>query len=482
MTRFGIVDCKLDPTLGVAVLKMALDWVLSERTAERAGGALDTPWRATFYKRDNSGHTAIVAVVEVSTADIVVEEPGAKGSSYRFHVEVEFGLPLDGPLPHLEATIRRVEHKIRSPIADLIGYTDSPDLDPDHGAFAPDVTRWLQHGSLPTGSGLEGFPVRVGALPEDPSPLQVSTAPVPDAPVSLPAARREATTDSAEVPKAPGAPPAEPVDAAVFCPPTVGRATAFLVQVFLYPPALAEVARAEAHAADAGAERRGVLSLPLDVPRGTRIDLRLEMPGLRVDEPDTVLVWRGTLTAAQFDVAVPVDAALGTVIGRIQFSIAGVPAGTLRFRVTVAALATCETARAAEVAVRRYRRAFVSYSSKDRAEVLRRVQAFRIAGLSVFQDFLDLEPGDRWEHELYREIDDCDVLLLFWSRAAAVSPWVAKEIDYALARKQGQDDRPPDIQPVPIEGPPIPTPPEKLRHLHFNDALLAHIATAQGTH
>jgi hypothetical protein len=26
---------------------------------------------------------------------------------------------------------------------------------------------------------------------------------------------------------------------------------------------------------------------------------------------------------------------------------------------------------------------------------------------------------------------------------------------------------------------PIPSPPEKLRHLHFNDALLAHIAAAQ---
>src|SRR5262249_26629415 len=113
---------------------------------------------------------------------------------------------------------------------------------------------------------------------------------------------------------------------------------------------------------------------------------------------------------------------------------------------------------------------------------LRAWSTFRIAGMSVFQDVLDLEPGDRWERELYREIDDCDVVLLFWSRAAAESPWVAKEIDYALARKQGQDDRPPDIEPVPIEGPPIPTPPEKLRHLHFNDALLAHIAAAQGTH
>jgi hypothetical protein len=271
------------------------------------------------------------------------------------------------------------------------------------------------------------------------------------------------------------------VDSSVFCPQTVGRATSFLVQMFVYPPTQADLARDHAREADAMAVRRGVLSLPADVPFGTRIDLRLEMPGLLIEEPDAAFIWRGTLASAQFEVAVPADAPLGTTIGRARFSIAGVPAGTLRFQLTVAAVVPGEAARVTEIRVRRYRRAFVSYSSKDRAEVLRRVQAFRIAGLSVFQDVLDLEPGERWQRELYREIDNCDVLLLFWSKAAAASPWVAKEIEYALARKQGQDDRPPDIAPVPIEGPPIPAPPEKLRHLHFNDALLAHIAAAQSS-
>ena len=85
---------------------------------------------------------------------------------------------------------------------------------------------------------------------------------------------------------------------------------------------------------------------------------------------------------------------------------------------------------------------------------------------------------ERWERALYHEIDVCDVFLLFWSRAAAASEWVALEIAYALARKAGSDDHPPAIQPVPIEGPPPPPPPETLRHLHFNDALLAQIQAA----
>ncbi len=447
ITRFAVVDCRLDWTANVAALKVTLAWVLHDRLTGTASDDEATPWQVTFYTRDAGGQTVTVAVRQVSSAD-AAEDRDADGRRRRFRVEVEFELPIDRPRPHLEATIRRVECKVRSPQGDMIGYADSPSLDAQTDTFAADVTRWLQ-----------------GGTPE-PSTPRPPTASSP----------RSVDTGIGEGPQR--LEPLEPVDCAVFCPPTVARATSFLAQLFVYPPSDADSARVHARDADATAVRRGGLSLPADLPLGTRIDLRLEMPHLLVDEPDAVIVWRGTLASVQFEVAVPAGAPLGPTIGRVRFSIAGVPAGTLRFQVAVATVATDDALRAADIAVRRYRRAFVSYSSQDRAEVLRRVQAFRIAGLSVFQDVLDLEPGERWERELYREIDNCDVLLLFWSRAAAASPWVAKEIDYALARKQGQDDRPPDIAPVPIEGPPVPAPPEKLRHLHFNDALLAHIAAA----
>jgi hypothetical protein len=272
---------------------------------------------------------------------------------------------------------------------------------------------------------------------------------------------------------------ASPVDAAVFCPPRVPKDSTFLVQVCLYSSGDEDKAIARAREADAKAERRGTYSLPLDIPPNTRVDLHLEMPGLKVEEPDAVLIWRGRPTIAQFEVGVPTTMSDTEVIGRVRFAIAGVPAGTLRFKVDLdapGAAAAPTTAREAEP--KRYHRAFTSYSSEDKAEVLRRVQAFKIAGLSVFQDILDLGPGERWERALYREIDNCDVFLLFWSKAAAASEWVAKEIAYALERKAGSDDKPPDIQPVPIEGPPPPHPPKTLRHLHFNDALLAHIQAA----
>jgi hypothetical protein len=272
---------------------------------------------------------------------------------------------------------------------------------------------------------------------------------------------------------------AEPVDAAVFCPSRVSKGSNFLVQVFLYSPrASATVARL-ARQADEEAVRRGKYSLPIDLPSGTRVDLHLQMPRLTITNSDAVLIWRGKPTAAQFDVDVPVTVPDTATTGTVTLAAEGIPLGTLSFKVAFAAAgASTEVARQCEVAAVRYRRAFTSYSSQDRAEVLRRVQPSVSPVFPSSKDVLDLDPGERWERELYRQIDACDVFLLFWSHAAAASEWVAKEIQYALDRKGGSDEKPPAIQPVPIEGPPPVPPPEALKHLHFNDALLAHIKSA----
>ena len=73
---------------------------------------------------------------------------------------------------------------------------------------------------------------------------------------------------------------------------------------------------------------------------------------------------------------------------------------------------------------------------------------------------------------LYRHIDECDIVLLFWSNAAKRSKWVRKEVQYALARKRGDESAPPEIGPVIIEGPPVPPPWKELSYLHFNDRVI----------
>jgi len=99
-------------------------------------------------------------------------------------------------------------------------------------------------------------------------------------------------------------------------------------------------------------------------------------------------------------------------------------------------------------------------------------------GIEVFQDVLSLNPGDRWEQELYREIDRADVFFLFWSKATEESQWVLREINYAVKHKGGDEAAPPEIMPIPLELP-IVKPPKSLAHLHFNDPILPAIQTSK---
>src|SRR5260370_258705 len=200
------------------------------------------------------------------------------------------------------------------------------------------------------------------------------------------------------------------------------------------------------------------------------------MPGLEVDEPSQSLIWHGEIDSVQFGVTIPEQCKLGSIIGTVRVCYETVPVGHIKFKFKIAA-----AAQQAEEAVPlpappksfvRYKQAFISYASPDRPEVLKRVQMLKTANINFFQDLLTLEPGERWEKAIYQHIDESDVFYLFWSSAAKESEWVGKELQYALSRKGGSDEAPPEIVPVIIEGPPVVPPPDSLQALHFNDGLL----------
>jgi hypothetical protein len=86
----------------------------------------------------------------------------------------------------------------------------------------------------------------------------------------------------------------------------------------------------------------------------------------------------------------------------------------------------------------------------------------RSAGISVFQDCLDLKASEAWKPRLTREIGASDLFLLFWSRSAAESLWVEWEWKTAL-REKGKEA----MQIHPLE--PDVTPPNALDDLHFAD-------------
>jgi hypothetical protein len=259
----------------------------------------------------------------------------------------------------------------------------------------------------------------------------------------------------------------------VFAPPAAAPGDRILVQVFAHLPDDAADAAAIAMEMDTEARRRMYQSLWAPVPPGSRLDFELQMPGLMIENEVQSLTWNRRVEPVAFGVEIPPETAIGAVIGTLHVSLNGAPIGCIKFKLEIdgaaKALATSEPQ---GDHARRYRVAFISYASKDRDEVLERVQMLSAVGVRYFQDVLSLEPGDRWAQRLEAGIDDCDLFLLFWSSSAKQSEWVHREVRYALERQGGSELAPPEIRPVLLLERPIAEPWAELAHLHFNDRLL----------
>ena len=265
------------------------------------------------------------------------------------------------------------------------------------------------------------------------------------------------------------------VECSVFAPPAAPQGETIMIQVFAHLEEQQDEAMNLAAEFDPGTQRRAVKTLSSRIDRGTELMFHLALSRLEIEDPVQTMIWNGHPESVQFIVEIPADCKPGNLAGKLTVSQNTVPIGQISFLLKIVAAGESLPEPKPEPAgeeAHAYRHAFISYASKDRDKVLARVQMLDQVGIKYFQDLLSLDPGDRWEKELYKNIDLCDLFLLFWSTASKESPWVMKEVDYAIQRKGGQDDAPPEIKPVIIEGPPLVPPPDNLKHLHFNDRLI----------
>ena len=292
----------------------------------------------------------------------------------------------------------------------------------------------------------------------------------------------------------------------VFGPRSATPASKFITQVFAHLKEQAAELDALARKCVGKTAERCVESKPMgrEIERGTDIFFRLEMDGLEVTDPEQTIYWDGEIDYVTFNVKVPEGFKPGEVLSNVIFGVINekgervirghvnftfevvaavepalqtdaVAAATTQAPVVSTAQSSVEAA--AEQPPQTYvphEFAFISYASEDREEVLKRVQGIKATGTECFMDKLTFKTGEEWEAAIYRLIDRCDVFYLFWSRNASESKWIDKEIDLAL-EEQRENKVKPLIQPMPLEATSIVAPPEKLRHLHFDDPILDHI-------
>jgi hypothetical protein len=170
-----------------------------------------------------------------------------------------------------------------------------------------------------------------------------------------------------------------------------------------------------------------------------RLVFNLAIAGIPVRMPRREIVWTGDSTVAEYRIAIPAAIRAGSVIGKLTIVQNTVPIGRITFQWRLlheprAASGDIEPAGQAH----RFKRAYLCFAPKDRHQVQRRVPLLRSAGIQPVDGNLELDASQRWARGLYRQIDQCDVLFVFWSPAAADSAWIQKEWQYALKR-QGAD-------------------------------------------
>lgn len=258
----------------------------------------------------------------------------------------------------------------------------------------------------------------------------------------------------------------DPADCTIFCSPTVKAGTAFLLQVFVHWVKLVS----EFTESDKNVGQNGFSSLETDIDRGSEVIFELSIKGVRVEDPVQRLKWEGKTASADYEVEIPAEYSSEHLSGKVLVSQSSVPFGHIRFKVDVIpreeelpAKITPEPLGEAK----RYKYAFLSYAPEEHSEVLRSVLMLSSMEVGFPQESVKLNPQERWKRKLYLEIDKADVFFLFWSAGAYKSEWVKREVIYALRKKKGNDENPPEI--IPVINASAPKAPKELKYLRFSE-------------
>jgi hypothetical protein len=259
------------------------------------------------------------------------------------------------------------------------------------------------------------------------------------------------------------------VDATAYCPKRLKAGESELLQIMVHLRGQRREALCMARAADPSSRPAAPSKDLGELALGDTVAVSLDVTGAKVNDPPTAQKWQGeTLT---FGFRVATDGQTKYVAISAVLSVNGTHVGRIVFRRPVAlqysftdVLALIWTPR-----LSRFKRAFFSYARVDRQRVVPIAREYEKYGISFFQDLLDLDPGERWKRRLYKEIDRCDVFVLFWSCASKNSEWVIKEADRAWRRQARNGGLRPTLRPEVLEHPAPQPDQDWLREFHFDD-------------
>lgn len=355
--------------------------------------------------------------------------------------------------------------------------TNEPPHDDDVGA-ADELARDAPSDTFGAGSGgaAEGEPPPPAPAPRTEAAPQTAEPPPPIR------ERRDDSLDGATVtggvqakrsaPRQQSAASA-PADATAFAPKKVRRGTPELVRIVIHQPQdLNAVIKAAKQIDPRTNPAPSGMSIG-EVALGSSVGVSLEVRGAACDGGVQRRTWAGTPIDFNFSIEADADVKQIVVLARVFVNDAQI--GVLAFTRPVIGADKKPQGDGDKVRLKRHKRVFLSYSSKDRAVVSAIATAYESAGVEHFWDRASLKSGEEWSPRLRREIERADLFHLCWSKAAAESEWVEKEASYALTRRRRSNGKKPDITVQMLDGPPWAKHPDTLDSINFDDFVRAAI-------
>jgi hypothetical protein len=296
--------------------------------------------------------------------------------------------------------------------------------------------------------------------PEPPPAVAPAPAPQSAEPPRQPARTRAPAAASA------------PADATAFAPKKLRRGSPELIRIVIHQPADLKAVIKAARQVDARTEPAPSGMRIGEVPLGSSVGIALEVRGAVCDGALQRREWRGEPLDFNFSAEPDADVKQAVFLARVFVDDAQI--GVLAFTRPVGGAAK-KPHGIGDVRLKRHKRVFISYSSKDRETVAAIATAYQAAGVEHFFDRTSLKSGEEWSPRLRREIDRADLFHLCWSKAAAASDWVEKEAEHALTRRRRSNGKRPDITVQMLDGPPWAPHPPHLDSINFDDFIRAAI-------
>ncbi len=238
--------------------------------------------------------------------------------------------------------------------------------------------------------------------------------------------------------------------ASVFAPREVSKGDMFLVQVYIYKDSAHLNVINQAAKVDEEATERSQTPLSFDLKKNQKIQITLRINDFYKESK--TLIWSGRAIKSCFIITVPIDFDKKRIFSEVNILIDDIPIGEMYFVTNI--IGQSKQFLPAPITSHQFKKVFISYSHLDEDKVRYIAEAYKALKIDYFFDRHYLSTGDIYPLEIKQYIENADLFFLCWSKNAANSEYVAKEIDDALKRAYPQkslDEERLFIYPISIE-------------------------------